>query len=159
MKKNVAFLGVFLSLALIFSYVESLIPFAFGVPGMKLGLANSLVITLIYIRSKKEAFLINLGRILLSGLLFGNPFSIAYSLAGGVLSFIGMVFLKEKVKLNIISVSIAGAILHNLGQILVAMAVLKTASLMYYMSLLLISGFITGALMGLISREIIRRVK
>lgn len=159
MKKNVAFLGVFLSLALIFSYVESLIPFAFGVPGMKLGLANSLVLTLIYIRSKKEAFFINIGRILLSGLLFGNPFSIAYSLAGGILSFIGMIFLKEKVKLNIISVSIAGAILHNLGQVLVAMAVLKTASLMYYMSLLLISGIITGALMGVISREIIRRVK
>lgn len=159
MKKNVAFLGVFLSLALIFSYVESLVPFAFGVPGMKLGLANSLVLALIYVRTKKEAFLINVARILLSGILFGNPFSIIYSMAGGVLSFVVMIFLKEKVKLNILCVSIAGAIFHNLGQILVAMAVLRTGSLIYYMSLLLISGLITGTLMGIISNELIKRIK
>ena len=84
MRKKVALLGVFLALALICSYIESLIPFYFGVPGMKLGLTNIVVVLLLYFYGTKEALAVSFMRILLAGFMFGNAFSILYSLAGGL---------------------------------------------------------------------------
>ena len=91
----IAFLGVFLALALILSYVESLIPFYFGIPGVKLGLTNLIVVVMLYLCGTKEAFAISMLRIMLSGFLFGNMFSILYSAAGGLLSFLVMYALKH----------------------------------------------------------------
>lgn len=159
MKNKVAQLGVMLALAMVFSYIESLIPFFFGIPGMKLGLANSLVVMLLYLYSAKDALIVNLLRILLSGLLFGNPFSIIYSLAGGLLSFLVMYLLKKIFGFSPILVSICGAIAHNLGQIIVAVFVMNSIYLFYYFTLLLISGFICGWIMGLVSREVIKYVR
>lgn len=153
-----AFLGIFLALALIFSYVEALIPFFFGIPGMKLGLANSLVLTLLYLKGPKDALLVNFLRIILSGLLFGNVFAIVYSLSGGILSFILMFIVKKTEKFSPVTVSVIGGISHNIGQLLIAMVLLNTVYLSYYASLLLISGFITGGLMGIITKELLKRL-
>lgn len=156
--QKTALLGMLLALALLCSYVESLIPFNFGIPGIKLGLANIVVVIAMYRMGMKEALLISVARILLSGFLFGNMFAVIYSLAGGILSLLVMFLLKEKVRLNIISVSAAGGIAHNLGQLIVASIVVENMNLMYYMSVLFFAGLVTGLLIGIVSREILLRL-
>ena len=158
MKRNVAYLGMYLALALICSYVESLIPFYFGVPGVKLGLTNIVVVLLLYTIGAKEAFGISVMRILLAGFLFGNPFSILYSLSGGILSFLVMYLLKKTEKLKVITVSVAGGLMHNMGQLLVAALVVENYHVLYYLPVLLIAGFVTGFLIGILSQEIIIRI-
>lgn len=153
-----ALLGMLLALALLCSYVESLIPLNFGVPGIKLGLTNIVVILTMYLVGLKEAFLVSVSRIVLVGFLFGNPFTIVYSLAGGMLSFLVMVFLKNVLKLNIISISAAGGVFHNLGQLIVAALVVWNMNLLYYMSILFFAGLLTGVLIGIVSREIVMRL-
>ncbi len=157
--KKITFLGFALAVALVLSYIESLIPFFFGVPGMKLGLANAMVCSLLYITSWKEAAAVNLLRILLSGLLFGNAFSIVYSLGGAFVSLIIMLALKQIKELSPILVSACGGMGHNIGQILVAILVMKSVYLVYYLPFLLTSGVITGVLIGVITVGVIRRLK
>ena len=157
--KRVALLGMLLGLALLCSYVETLIPINFRIPGIKLGLANLVVVIAMYLGGVKEALLVTVARILLSGLLFGNMFAVVYSLAGGLLSFFVMVLLKTKAKLNIVSVSAAGGIAHNLGQLVVAALVVENMNLMYYMSVLFFAGLLTGLLIGIVSREIVIRLR
>ena len=159
MKNKVAYMGVFLALALILSYVESLIPFYFGIPGVKLGLANLIVVIMLYAVGAKEAFAISMLRILLSGFLFGNLFSILYSFAGGILSFLVMWLVKRTGKFHVMSVSICGGITHNIGQILVASVIVETYSIFYYIPVLLIAGLITGMLIGVIAGEVSDRLK
>lgn len=159
MKRKTAYLGMFLALALICSYIESLIPFHFGVPGIKLGLANVIVVVMLYGMGAREALLLSILRILLAGFLFGNPFSIIYSLSGGILSYLVMLLLKNTQKFHVISVSTAGGIFHNLGQLLVAFAVVENYNLFYYAPVLLVSGFITGFLIGNVAQELIFRLK
>ena len=159
MKKKVAILGVFLALALICSYVESLIPFYFGVPGMKLGLTNVVVLLLLYFFGAKEALLVSVMRILLSGFMFSNAFSILYSLAGGILSWAVMLLLKKTGRFHMVSISICGGITHTLGQILVAMVVVKNYYIFGYFPFLFIGGGITGLLIGLVAQEIYLRTK
>ncbi len=159
MKRKTAYLGMFLALALICSYIESLIPFHFGVPGIKLGLANVIVVVMLYGMGAREALLLSILRILLAGFLFGNPFSIIYSLSGGILSYFVMLLLKNTQKFHVISVSTAGGIFHNLGQLLVASAVVENYHLFYYAPVLLVSGFITGFLIGNVAQELIFRLK
>ncbi len=159
MKNKVAYMGVFLALALILSYVESLIPFYFGIPGVKLGLANLIVVIMLYAVGVKEAFAISMLRILLSGFLFGNLFSILYSFAGGILSFFVMWLVKRTGKFHVMSVSICGGITHNIGQILVASVIVETYSIFYYIPVLLIAGLITGMLIGVIAGEVSDRLR
>lgn len=156
--KKTAYLGLFLALALVCSYVESLIPFYFGIPGVKLGLTNVVVILMLYAMGTKEAFTVSVLRIVLAGFLFGNLFSILYSLAGGLLSFICMVLLKRTGKFKIISISAAGGITHNLGQIVVAAAVVENMNLFYYFPVLLLAGIVTGILIGTAAQEILLRL-
>lgn len=156
--KAIATMGLLLALALLCGYVETLIPFSFGIPGIKLGLANIVTLLALYLLGAKEAFLISFLRILLSGFLFGNLFSILYSLGGGILSFFVMLFLKKAVKCGVLTVSVAGGISHNMGQLLVAAAVVENLNVLYYMSVLFFAGFVTGTLIGIISREILRRL-
>ncbi|WP_035313619.1 Gx transporter family protein, partial [Clostridium sp. D5] len=94
MKNRAAYFGVFTALALIFSYVEMLIPIQFGIPGIKLGLANLLIVIMLYKCGAKEALMLSVVRIVLAGFIFGNMFSIIYSLAGGILSLTVMALLK-----------------------------------------------------------------
>lgn len=157
MKSKAAYFGVFTALALIFSYVELLIPIQFGVPGMKLGLANLVIVIFLYKRNAKEAMLLSVVRILLAGLMFSNLFSILYSLAGGILSLIVMAVLKKLESFSVIGVSIAGGIAHNMGQLVIAMVVVETYRIGYYFPILLITGMVTGMLIGVISNEVLKR--
>lgn len=159
MKNKVAVFGVFTSLALILSYVELLIPINFGIPGMKLGLANLLVVILLYKGCPRDALLLSVIRILLSGLIFGNMFSILYSLGGGLLSLAVMVFLKKTGQFTVAGISIGGGASHNVGQLLVAMFVVQTYQVGYYLPVLLIAGVITGAVIGILSAEVLKRTQ
>ena len=158
LRNKVAYLGIFLALALICSYVESLIPFYFGIPGVKLGLTNVVIVLLLYCVGTKEAFCVSVLRIVLAGFLFGNMFSILYSLAGGVLSFLVMVLLKRTGKFSVLPVSVSGGIFHNIGQIAVAALVVENYNIFYYLPVLLIAGFLTGFLIGIAAKETIVRV-
>ena len=159
MKNKVAVFGVFTSLALILSYVELLIPINFGIPGMKLGLANLLVVILLYKGCPRDALLLSVIRILLSGLIFGNMFSIFYSRGGGLLSLAVMVFLKKTGQFTVAGISICGGASHNVGQLLVAMFVVQTHQVGYYLPVLLIAGVITGAVIGILSAEVLKRTQ
>lgn len=155
---RVAVFGVFTALALIFSYVELLIPINFGIPGTKLGLANLVIIIVLYKTDWKEALLLSVVRIVLAGFLFGNLFGILYSLAGGILSLAVMALLKRSGAFSIIGVSMAGGVSHNVGQLIMAMLVVETYAVGYYLPVLLIAGLITGTLIGIAGREMLKRL-
>ncbi len=144
-----------LALALILSYVEALIPFNIGIPGVKLGLANTACVFLLYFTDTKSAFTVGLLRVILAGLLFGNMFSILYSLAGFALSFAAMVLVKKTEKISIISVSATGGICHNIGQYIIAVLIVSNYRILYYLPVLILSGLVTGVIIGIISYEII----
>lgn len=158
MAKKVAMAGMFTALAMIFSYVEVLIPISLGIPGIKLGLANLAVVVMLYTMGTPMAFAVSMIRILLVSATFGNFAAMLYSLAGGILSFGGMVLLKKLPKFSIVGVSVAGGILHNAGQLAVAMAVVENIRLISYLPPLLIAGTVTGTLIGIVSAQVIPRV-
>lgn len=151
MKRHIAYLGLLLTLALILSYVESLIPFFVAIPGVKLGLANLVVLICLYAYPAKYAFLISGIRVILAGLLFGSMFSILYSLTGALLSLLIMLLAKQVFKLGILGVSILGGVFHNVGQLLVAIVVVSNLRIAYLFPYLLLSGVITGAIIGFIA--------
>lgn len=158
MKSRVAYFGVFTALALIFSYVETLIPFQIGIPGVKLGLANLIIVIALYKLSLKETWLLAVTRVLLSGFIFGNYFSIIYSLAGSALSLLVMNYLKKRGGFSVMGISLAGGTAHNVGQLLVAMVVVETYSVAYYLPVLLIAGVITGLIIGFVAAEMLKRL-
>lgn len=159
MRSKAAYFGVFTALALIFSYIETLIPFHIGIPGVKLGLANLIIVVALYKMGAKEALVLSVVRVVLAGFIFGNLFSILYSLAGSLLSLAVMAFLKKKGWLSVYGVSMAGGIMHNIGQILVAMAVVETFSVAYYIPVLLVAGVLTGLIIGITANEMLRRLR
>ena len=159
MKSRVADFGVFTALALIFSYVETLIPINFGIPGVKLGLANLIIVVALYRLPLQEVYLLSIVRILLSGFIFGNYFSILYSLAGGLLSLSVMALLKRRNSFSVMGISVAGGVFHNVGQMTVAMLVVETFSVAYYFPVLMIAGLVTGLLIGILSNEMLKRLK
>ena len=158
MKSKVAYFGVFTALALIFSYVETLIPIQFGIPGVKLGLANLIIVIALYRMKLSEVYLLSIVRVLLAGFIFGNYFSIIYSLAGGILSLTVMAYLRKKGGFSVIGVSIAGGVFHNIGQLIVASVIVETFSVMYYVPVLLIAGLVTGLLIGIASDGMLKRL-
>ena len=157
MDRKTALLGLFSALAIIFGYVELLIPT--GIPGVKLGLANLAVLFLLMRYSWREALFVSAVRIIVIGFLFANAFSILYSLAGAALSLLVMALLKQSPRFSVFGVSMAGGIAHNVGQLLVAMAVVENFSLVYYAPILLISGVLTGFLIGALTTEVLKRVR
>ncbi len=156
--KTAALYGLLIALSFTLSYLEHLLPLPVGIPGVKLGLANLVVVTALYLLGAKKAFPVAVVRILLAGLAFGNAFSLLYSLAGGLLSFFVML-LGKRTKLSPVGVSVAGGVSHNVGQIAVAAAVMRTARIVYYLPVLLGAGLGTGLLIGLIAAPVIRRLK
>lgn len=145
------------ALAIIFGYVEMLLPVFFVVPGMKLGLANLVTVFVLYRYRAKEAAVIALIRIVVIGFLFANLFSILYSLAGAALSLLCMTAARRFSGLSIVGVSILGGVTHNLGQLIVAALVVENGNVFYYFPALLISGLVTGALIGIVTGEILKR--
>ncbi len=158
MKVRAAYFGVFTALALIFSYVESLIPFHIGIPGVKLGLANLIIVIALYKMNVKSAYLLSVTRVVLSGFMFGSLFGILYSLAGGLLSLTVMTILKRSGGFSIMGISIAGGVSHNIGQLIVAMLVVETYSVAYYLPVLLTAGLITGLIIGITANEMLKRL-
>lgn len=159
MSKRVAKCGLLIALAMVFSYVEVLIPFNFGIPGIKLGLANLIVVVGFYSMKTTDVIAVSLVRIFLSGLLFGNLMSILYSLSGGILSIIVMLLLKRLHRFSIVGVSIAGGVFHNIGQIIVAMLILENFAVAVYLPPLLIAGTITGMLIGILAIRMLPVIK
>ena len=150
-------IALFITTALMLSYIESLFPFFFGVPGMKLGLANLAVVMALYFSGWTEAVLVNVLRIVLSGVLFGNLFSLLFSLGGALISFVCMVFVR-KMGLSLYGVSMAGAVFHNVGQLLIAVLLVQTVEVGYYAPFLLAAGLVTGFLIGALGKELLRRI-
>lgn len=159
MKTQTVHFGVFTALALLFSYIESLIPFHIGIPGVKLGLANLIIVIALYKMNARQAFLLSVTRIVLAGFLFGNLFSILYSLAGGMLSLIVMILLKKQNGFSVMGVSVAGGVFHNVGQLVIAMLVTESLNLFYYVPVLMISGLIIGIFIGIIANEMLKRLR
>lgn len=159
MKKKTAYLGLLCAAAIILGYVESLFPIFAGVPGMKIGLPNLAVVMVLYLFSWKEAMAVSFVRILVIGFLFGNGFSIAFSLAGGILSLFCMEGARRFLKLSCTGVSMMGGVSHNLGQILVAMFVVENIRVGYYFSVLAVTGLVTGILIGILAGELTKRIR
>ena len=157
--KRTALLGLFTAVAIVFAYIEVLLPPIFtAVPGIKLGLPNIVIVFLLYRRGFGEAAAVSGVRILAVSLLFGNFASFAYSVAGGALSLLAMALLKKLNLLSHVGVSVAGGVLHNVGQILMAMLLLGTAELGYYLIVLAVTGTISGILIGICGGIAISRV-
>ncbi|MBA2213488.1 Gx transporter family protein [Sellimonas intestinalis] len=151
--------GVFVALALIFSYIETLIPFQIGIPGVKLGLANLVIVIALYRMPVGEVYLLSGVRVVLTGFLFGNLMSILYSLAGGILSLTVMWGMKRIRSVSILGVSIAGGVFHNVGQLLAAALMVETYGVFSYLPVLLISGLLTGFVIGLAAGEMLKRIR
>lgn len=157
--KKVAMLGLCIALAMIMSYIEVLVPLSFAVPGIKMGLANIVIIFVLYKIGTKEAVLVSLIRVILVSLLFSNVMAMAYSIAGAVLSLGVMWLLKKTDKFSVIGVSVAGGIMHNVGQIIMAVILLGTKQIALYLPVLLITGTATGIVIGIVSGLVISRFK
>lgn len=157
--KKIAYLGLLIALAFVFSYIEFLIPVNIGVPGAKLGLANLVIIVAMYTLNEKDAFVLSMIRIVLVGFTFANLASMLYSLAGGILSYVAMVIAKKMNKLSITGVSVIGGVFHNVGQIIMAIWVVKTVSLVYYLPVLMVSGIAAGVAIGVLGGMVTKRIR
>lgn len=156
--KKVPVLGMFIALALVMSYIESILPLNIGIPGAKIGLPNIVIIIALYKAGEKQAGIISIVRIFLAGFLFGNMFGIIYSVMGAIFSLGIMILLKKKTDFSVYGVSMAGGIMHNVGQIVTAMLVLETKELVYYLPVLAVIGTVSGIFIGMISGMLLKRL-
>lgn len=157
--KQIPYYGLFAALAILMGYVEMLIPVPVPIPGVKLGLANVIIIIMMYFMDTKSAFFVSLIRVVLSGLLFTGFAGLLYSLAGAMLSFAVMALLKKTDKFSIVGVSIAGGVFHNVGQIIVAALAVENVKMAYYLPFLLVSGVVTGMLIGIVAKTALGYLK
>ena len=156
--KKIAMYGMLIALAFIFSYIESQIPYMFVIPGMKLGLANIVILIALYTLGTKSAFILSIIRVLLASLTFGNMSMFWFSVAGATLSFIVMALMKRLKGFSMVGVSVAGGVAHNIGQIIVAMIMLSEV-MIYTLIFLIIGGTITGAVIGVIGATACAKLK
>lgn len=157
--KKIALCGVLTALAMIFSYIESVIPVPIPVPGIKLGIANIAVITILYVLGVKEAIVINLLRIVLTSLLFGNVNSFLFSISGAALSLTIMIIMKKLDFFSCIGVSVCGGVMHNIGQIIAAVFIMGSEAIVFYLPVLIVSGVFTGVVIGVVSGIVAKHVR
>ena len=157
--KKIPYYGLFAALAILMGYVEMMFPMPIPIPGVKLGLANVVVIIMMYFMDVKGAFFISLIRVFLSGLLFAGFAGLLYSLVGAMLSFAVMALLKKTDKFSIIGVSLAGGVFHNVGQVAVAAMVVENVKMAYYLPFLLVSGVVTGIVIGIVAKTALGYLK
>ena len=157
--KKVTVMALTVALAMILSFVESQIPAFVAIPGVKMGLANIAVVFALYKLGWKEAVLISLIRVFLVSLLFGTGASLFYSVAGAVLSLAGMIALKATKLFSSVAVSVAGGVLHNVGQIGMACLLLETDVLRYYLPFLALSGILAGVVIGVVAAILVKRIR
>lgn len=157
--KTTALMGLFTALALVLAYVEALLPpLMAAVPGIKMGLPNIIIIFLLYKRGLPSAATVSLVRIALVAMLFGNTMTLLYSLAGGILSLLVMALLRRINLFSAVGVSVAGGVAHNVGQVLMAMLLLDTTELIYYLAVLTVSGVVAGVFIGLAGSVLIKKI-
>lgn len=156
--KRLALSAILAALAMILSYIEALIPMPVPIPGIKLGLANLIVIVAIYKLGFKYAFIINCIRIFTAGLLFTGVFGVMYSLAGGILSILIMYGLYRTGLFSMVGISMAGGVAHNLGQLVMACFIMSNLALMSYFPILLFAGMISGILIGIVAYLVINKL-
>lgn len=154
--KSIARFGVLTALALVLGYLEQLIPITPGIPGIKLGLANTVLLYAIYLMNGKQAALLMVLKVLLSGFLFAGVSAMLYSFAGGILSLLVMLCVKRIRGVSILGVSVGGAAAHNIGQLLAAGFVVGFRATFTYMPALMISSLITGIITGMVAKYAIR---
>ena len=152
-------LAVSVSVAMVLSFIESRIPAFVAIPGVKVGLANIAVIFTLYKLGAKEAVIVSLVRVLLVSILFGSTVSLAYSLAGAVLSLTVMLLLRRFAPLGEVGVSVAGGVCHNIGQIIAASFLLEINVLIYYLPALILSGTVAGIAVGVASALLIKKIR
>lgn len=156
--RKLSLYGMLLALSIVLGYVESMIPIPLGIPGVKLGIPNIVTVIALYSIGALPAFLITLLRILLISASFGNGVTFLYSLSGFLLSFSGMLFLKKIGGFSRVSVSIAGGVLHNIGQIFSAVLLLRSSALFSYLPVLLLAGVLSGGVIGLLAGIVTERL-
>ena len=154
---SVAYAGVFLALAVVASYIETLLPLSFALPGIKIGLANAVIMVVCFRCGIKKAALLSCSRIVLSAILFQGLFTILYSFAGAFLSLVSIGLLYKRKWFSEVGVSVIGAVMHNVGQIIVAAVLVENRKLLLYFPVLLISGVISGAIIGVLAGIVLRR--
>ncbi|SFH65526.1 heptaprenyl diphosphate synthase [Tindallia magadiensis] len=157
--RKIAILGVLTGVALILGYVERLIPVFSAMPGIKLGLSNTVLLYALYMMSWKEAMTLMVLKVVLSGLLFAGLSGALYGFSGGLLSLMVMILIQRSDGFSIVGVSIVGAVFHNIGQIGMAMLVVQTKGLLLYLPVLIISGAITGTLTGMIAQNVLKGLR
>ena len=161
MKKNIrkiAIVGILTTVALVLSYVEAILPPIWAaVPGIKIGLPNIIIIFILYKTGLKDALMVSAVRLFLVALLFGNAMTLLYSAAGALLSIALMTVCKKINLFSMVGVSIVGGVAHNLGQILVAMAIFETSQIGYYMIVLAVTGTLAGVFVGIAASIILKR--
>ncbi|MHC1786665.1 MAG: Gx transporter family protein [Christensenellales bacterium] len=156
---RLALAAMLVAVMLVLGFIESLIPLG-PVPGIKLGLSNSVLLLSLYWLGIPLSIQLMLVKVFLSGFLFGNLMAIQYSLAGGVLSLLAMILLIYGVKgFSPVGAGIAGAVMHNVGQVLVAMLVLQTTQLLYYLAILVLVGIATGAVTGSVATLLMKHLR
>lgn len=160
MGKKVAYVGMMIALAFTFGYIENVIIRDVFIPGIKIGLANIVVVVALWKFGNRMAFLVSFIRVVLSGVTFGNAYSFFYSFSGGMVALIIMVMLKKKTTFSIKGISVAGAVTHNVVQLLVAMILLRNKWLFIsYLPVLLVSGVLMGLVTGYIGKIVVRRIQ
>ena len=157
--KRLATLAVLISVGMILSYVESLIPVFVAIPGVKLGLANTVAVFALYILGASDAAIVSIVRAVLSSLLFGSFTTLLYSTAGALLSVLVMIIARRALRLSSVGVSAVGGVFHNLGQTLAAAAVLRTGAVFFYFPVLIISGVLAGTVIGTAAGLIVKRLE
>ena len=156
--QRIALSGLLVALMLVLGFIESLIPVG-GIPGIKLGLSNGVLIFAIYMLGIPTAFLLMILKVVLSGLMFGGVSAMMYAFAGGLVSMICMTLLSRLKGIHPITVSMVGGVAHNVGQVGLAMIMLNTPKLMYYMAILMLVGLVCGALTGVCATSVMKHMK
>jgi len=155
---TIARLGLLTAVAIVLGYFEHLLPVS-GIPGVKLGLANTVLLYALYLLDVPSAILLMFLKVGVSGFLFGGPAAMLYSFAGGVFSLIVMIFARKMPGFSVVGVSVLGAVAHNIGQMLIAIFVVETRAILAYLPVLIIAAAITGTLTGLIARYSFRGLR
>ena len=150
--------GLMTALAMIFSYIESLVPIPIPVPGVKLGLANMAIMIVMFTIGTREAVFVDIIRVVLTSMLFGNFNSFIFSISGAVLSIVVMAVLKHTGKFSEVGISVTGGVMHNIGQIIAAIIIMDTSAIILYLPVLMISGVVTGIVIGIVASIIVKRV-
>lgn len=159
MTKKVSVIGLFTAMALLLSCIENMLPFRTGIPGIKLGIANLIIVIAFYFLPSGEVLSISLLRVFFLSVFSGSPFTTAFSFTGAIASFFAMYISYRRNSFSPVGISIIGGVTHNLAQLLISTLLLNTPAFLWYSPVLLISGIITGLINGLIAIKIIHTVK